>query len=226
MSGSIIFWPRRRRALAIDDRLAEAHASRGVALSAGERHEEAAAEFEQAIALDPNSFEAHYLYARTSVTQGKLERAVALFERAAQIKPDDYQSVCLLINLYRSLGRDQDTEDAARKGINLAERELNLHPDDPRPAHLGIAALIELGERERAREWISRALAIDPDDVHTLYNVACGYTKLGDIEMAFDLLERSLPHCGPELKKWIKHDSDFDDLRNLPRYQKILELIR
>ena len=214
------------KALALDDKLAEAHASRGVALSAGGRHEEASAEFEQAIALDPNSFEAHYLYARASVAQGNLERAAALFERAAQIKPDDYQSVCLLINLYRSLGRDQDTEDAARKGINLAERELERHPEDPRPAHLGIAALIELGEKERAREWISRALAIDPDDVHTLYNVACGYTKLGDIDKAFDLLEGSLPRCGPELKRWIKHDSDFDALRNLPRYQNILELIR
>jgi len=109
--------------------------------------------------------------------------------------------------------------------VKLAERELTLHAEDPRPAHLGIAALLELGETDRAREWISRALAIDPDDIWTQYNVACGYTKLGDIDGAFDLLERSLPRAGPEIRQWIKHDSDFDPLRNHPRYQKILEII-
>jgi adenylate cyclase len=213
------------KALALDDKLAEAHASRGLALSLKHQYEQATAEFEQAIALGPNSFEAHYLYARASFAQGKLERAAALFERAAEIKPDDYQSPCLLIQVYRSLGRDQDSKDAARKGVKLAERELTLHAEDPRPAHLGIAALLELGEKDRAREWISRALAIDPDDPLTQYNLACGYTRLGDIDAAFDLLERSLPRAGPELRQWIKHDSDFDTLRNHPRYQKILELI-
>ena len=213
------------KALALDDKLAEAHASRGLALSLMHRYGEATAEFEQAIALDPDSFEAHYLYARASFAQGKLERAAALFERAAEIKPDDYQSVCLLIQVYRSLGRDEDSKDAARRGVKLAERELTLHAEDPRPAHLGIAALLELGETDRAREWISRALAIDPDDIWTQYNVACGYTRLGDIDAALDLLERSLPRAGPELAQWVKHDSDFDAIRSHPRYRKILELI-
>ncbi len=213
------------KALALDEKLAEAHASRGLALSLMHRYGEGTQEFEKAIALDPNSYEAHYLYARASFAQGDLERAATLFERAAEIKPDDYQSPCLLIQVYRSLGRDQESKDAARKGVKLAERELTFHAEDPRPAHLGAAALVELGETDRAREWISRALAIDPDDPLTQYNVACGYTTLGDIDAAFDLLERSLPRAGPELAQWVKHDSDFDPLRSHPRYQKILEMI-
>jgi len=36
-------------------------------------------------------------------------------------------------------------------------------------------------------------LAIDPDDPLTRYNVACGYTKLGEIEAALDSLETSDP---------------------------------
>src|SRR6267154_3216588 len=81
------------KALALENGLAEAHASRGLALSLGQRYDEAMAEFEQAIALDPNSFEAHYFCARACFAQGKFERAAALFERAAEIKPDDYQSL-------------------------------------------------------------------------------------------------------------------------------------
>ncbi len=196
-----------------------------LALSVGQRYEEAMAEFEQAVALDPNLFEAHYLYGRASFAQGKLGQAAALFERAAEIKPNDYQSLCLLIQTYRSLGRELESKAAARKGIERAERELTQHPEDPRPAYLGASALVELGESERAREWLSRALAIDPDDPMTQYNVACGYSTLGDIDAAFDLLERWLPFANHETKAWIKHDSDLDALRSHPRYQKILELI-
>jgi adenylate cyclase len=214
------------KALALDSGLAEAHASRGLALSLEKRYDEATAEFEQAIALDPNSFEGHYFYGRACFTQGKLERAAALFERVAEVKPDDYQALILLIQIYRSLGRDADQKSAAQRGVERAERDLTLHPDNPRSAYLGAAALVVLGENDRAREWLSRALAIDPHDIWTQYNAACIYTNLGDIERAFDVLERVLPHAGYELKHgWIKHDSDLDPLRNHPRYQKILELI-
>jgi adenylate cyclase len=214
------------KALALDSGLAEAHASRGLALSLEKRYDEATAEFEQAIALDPNSFEGHYFYGRACFTLGKLERAAALFERVAEIKPDDYQSLILLIQIYRSLGRDADKKNAARRGVERAERDLTLHPDNPRSAYLGAAALVVLGENDRGREWLSRALAIDPHDIWTQYNAACIYTNLGDIDRAFDVLERVLPHAGHELKHgWIKHDSDLDPLRNHPRYQKILELI-
>src|SRR6266403_639371 len=211
------------KALALDSGLAEAHASRGLALSLQQGHQEAMAEFEQAIALDSNSFEGHYFYARACFAEGKLERAAALFERAATIKPDDYQSLCLLIHIYRSLGRDGEKESAARKGIERAERELTLHPDNPRPAYLGATALITVGETDRAKEWLARALAIDPDDALTQYNAACIYARLGEAEAAFDLLEHFIPHANHENKAWIKHDSDFDPLRDHPRYQKILE---
>jgi adenylate cyclase len=214
------------KALDLENGLAEAHASRGLALSLGKRYDEAMAEFEQAIALDPALFEANYFYARANFAQGKLDRAAALFERAAEIKPDDYQSLILLIQIYRSLGRDPDViQSAARRGIERAERELALHPENPRPAYLGAAALLALGQDERSKEWLSRALAIDPDDLLTQYNVACVYSLMGEAEPSLDLLERLLPHANHETKAWIKHDSDFDALRSHPRYQKVLELI-
>ena len=214
-----------QKALSLDDSLAEAHASRGLALSAAQRYDEAKAEFERAIKLDPGLFEAHYFYARASFAEGKIEQATRLFERASQIRPDDYQSVCLRIHCYRSLGRIAESKEAARLGLQLAERELALHPDDPRPAHLGAGALFELGDLERAREWVDRALAIDPDDPLTLYNVACGYTKLGNLDAAFEALERSIRSGGPELANWVKYDSDLDGLRSDPRYQKFVESI-
>jgi adenylate cyclase len=213
------------RALELDAGLAEAHASQGLALSLAQRYEEAMAKFEQAIAIDPNLFEAHYFYARACFAQGRLERAAALFERAAELKQDDYQSLILLIGVYRSIGRERDIAGTARRGIDRAQVELTLHPENPRPAYLGASALLELGERDRAKEWLSRAMSIDPDDILTQYNVACAYARLGELEAAFDMLERFLPHANHETKSWIKYDSDFDALRGHPRYQRVLELL-
>jgi adenylate cyclase len=84
---------------------------------------------------------------------------------------------------------------------------------------------VTLGDQDRAREWLSRALAIDPDDILTQYNVACVYSLLGEVEPAFDLLERLLPHANQETKSWLTVDSDLEALRPLPRYQKLLQLI-
>ena len=214
------------QALALDSDLAEAHASRGLAYSLVQRDEEAAAEFERAIALDPSSFEAHYFYARACFAQNRMERAAQLFERASALKPDDYQAPAMLLMIYRTLGRGNEIAAVARRAVGIAERELTLHPENPRPAYLGAGALMELGERDRARDWLSRATATDPDDILTQYNVACVYSKMGDHEAALDLLERLLPHANHETKSWIRHDSDFDSLRSHPRYQKVLALIQ
>jgi adenylate cyclase len=213
------------QALALDDKLAEAHASRGLALSLVQRYPEAMAEFERAIELDPNSFEAHYFYGRACFAQDRQADAAVQFERAAALKPDDYQSPAMLVMIYRAIGRQQDVSSAARKVVEIAEQELSKHPENPRPAYLGAGSLIELGERDRAREWIARAMATDPDDVLTQYNVACVYSKLGELEVAFDLLERLLPHANHETKSWVRYDPDFDALRTQPRYARVLELL-
>lgn len=214
------------KALDLESGLAEAHASRALALSLEQRHPEAEAEFEKAIDLDFNLFEAHYFYARASFAQGKYQRAAGLYERALEIKPDDYQAQLLLIQVYRSLGLEAKALAAARKGIELAKNELVANPENPRAAYLGAIALAGLGESERAREWAASALAIDPDDVLTQYNVACVYSLLGEAQPALDLLDRLLPQANHETKAWLQHDSDLAPLHGHPRWQKILELTR
>jgi adenylate cyclase len=75
----------------------------------------------------------------------------------------------------------------------------------------------------RAREWAEDALAIAPDDPVTLYNVACDYALLNDVDRAMDVLERWKPRANPRTKEWIRLDSDFDSLRGLPRFQEFLD---
>ena len=214
------------KALTLDNKLAEAHTARGVALAAARKFDEANAEFERALTLDPNSFEVHFLYARPAFMQGKIARAVELLERAAEINPAAVQPQGLLIQMYRSLGRDSETKAAARKTVELAERELVLHPEDPRPAIAGALALLELGEKDRAKEWTTRAQAIEEEDPICVYNIACVNGRLGEFDAAFDLLDRVIRSSDRQFwKDWIENDSDLDGLRNHPRYPQLVALL-
>ena len=53
---------------------------------------------------------------------------------------------------------------------------------------IGAGALIRIGELSRAREWAADALMIAPDDPVTLYNVACDYALLSDVDRAMEVL--------------------------------------
>ncbi len=214
------------KALELEEGLAEAHTSRGLALSLRGRYPEAMTEFDRAIALDPNLFEAHYFCARACFAQGKLDEAARLFQHAADIKPDDYQALLVLIGVLRSLGRDQDMRAAAEEGVLRAERELVRHPANPRPAYLGAVGLAVLGQLDRAKDWAARALAIDPEDVLAQYNVACFYSLAGEHEKAIDLLLALLPRAGRQTKEWVKHDSDLNPIRSHARFTGVVELLR
>jgi adenylate cyclase len=213
------------KALELESGLAEAHASRGLALSLTQRYEEAEREFDKAVASDPDSFEVRRIAGRVFFVQGKFEEAEQHFKRAALIKPEEYVSFFMLSQIYNTQGRREDELEAARRGVYAAERELIKNPDNPRPASLGASALAQLGEVERAKEWAARAIAIDPHDSLTQYNIACFYSTIGENDKALDLLEKLLPTVNATIKAWARQDSDFTPLHGHPRWQTILKLI-
>lgn len=138
-----------------------------------------------------------------------------------RVRSDDYRSAVLVACIYRALGRHADMTRVARLGLERAERELSLHPENSSPAQLGALALAYLGERERAMEWAARTVAIDPDDFNALYNIACTYLLLGEIEAALDLLEKAVPRTKQIM--WWQSDPDLDPIRDHPRYKRLVE---
>ena len=115
--------------------------------------------------------------------------------------------------------------DQGEKTVKNIAQPVKQHPESSMPLQLGAAALAALGEADRAREWVARALEIDPEDNHARYNAACTYSLLGESDRAIDLLEIWVRQVGPRMNLWFKNDSDLDSIRNHPRYQKILESV-
>ncbi len=214
-----------RRAIDLAPDLAEAHVSRGLHHVIRDEPEEAERSFERALELAPRLFEALYFYGRVCFQRGDLERAAELFEEAERARPEDFQAPILLRQVYRSLGREHDALEAARRGVERASIHLELNPDDTRALNLGFGGLVDLGENDRAVEWAERSLTIDGDNADTLYNIACGFAIMGDSDRALEHLERACLK-GVMIAEWVENDSDLDSLRDRPRFQRIVAQLK
>jgi len=206
-----------RRAVELAPRLAEALVARGVASLAAQAYADAEHEFVTAIGIAPQMFEGHYYAGRTCVHQGHLRRALEFFERAATVSPEDYNVPLLMAPIYRSLGEEARALELDRRGIELAERHVEINPDSARPYYLAAAALMMIGQPDKALDWARRAIAIDPSDPATLYNVACFYAQAGRTEDALDCLEN-----GVTSRSWLQNDPELDPIREHPRFKALL----
>jgi len=210
-----------QKALELDPKLAEARVARGRAFYVSRRYDEAEVEFVKAIRLNPRLYEAYESYARNYYSQGNLDRAVWLFEQAMQIDPENFDAPILLAQTYRGLNQDEKDKEALEKGLLNVTKYLELNPDDARALYMKAIALAVAGDKEGAFEWVERALSIDPEDPMIVYGAACVYAVLGRVELSIDYLEKSLS-AGCCHRDWVEKDSDFDSLRNHPRFIALL----
>jgi adenylate cyclase len=209
------------KALELDPELPDAHAARGFALSMLKRFDEAEQEFQTAMRLDPKLYEARYFYARACFQQGKLVEAARLFEEASQVR-EDYQAVFFAAQSHEALGNQAEAEAWYRGALQVAEKHMELNPDDPRAATMRAVSLCRLGRLEEGLQWAEQALAIDPEDAGVRYNVACLYALEGEAERAIDCLEDAM-RVGFGNRGWMEQDPDLASIRNHPRFQGLIE---
>ena len=213
-----------KRAVELDPNLAEAHASRGLAMLVCENYESAEAEFKAALKLNPTLFEAYYYFARTKFHQGDVEMAADMFLKAAEADPTDYQSRCLRVQILRGTGREEEAATEAELAVAVVEKHLQWNPDDARAYHLGAGSLVVSGDIDRAKRWLHRAIEMAPDDPVVMYNVACNLATLDEPDKALDYLEKAVD-VGLVSAAWMHNDEDLASLRGFPRFAELIKKI-
>ncbi|HUO11300.1 MAG TPA: TIR domain-containing protein [Caulobacteraceae bacterium] len=211
------------RALSLNPDLAEARAVKARLLSDEGRLDEAAAEIAIALRLDPESYEVNFRAGFQSYLQGRLAEAARHFEKAAALLETDTRTPFMLISCYTALGDAENTRRAAGVALARAEKIVAADRSNSDAMAKGAAALAALGESDRARDWMRRALLIDPDNLQMRYNFACSLASLlGDPEAALDMLGPVLERDAGGLVRQAPTDPDLAGLRDDPRFQAMI----
>jgi TolB-like protein/Tfp pilus assembly protein PilF len=240
-----------RKALELDDSLAEAHASLGL-LNTLELHlEGAVSDFERAIQLKPNYATAHHWLMLGQLSLGRFDQAIAEGKRAVELDP-----LSVIINAdfawtYACAHRFDEAETQARKtleidprfflvhyylgGISQLKGRLNdaisefqtavdLNNDAYSLAMLG-QAYARAGRKDEAQKILARMTEEAKSRYIAPYAWALMYDGLGEKERAIDELERAYQKSDTNYLFVIKVDPLLEDLRSIPRFAALVQKV-
>lgn len=248
-------WRRARaavaKALALDPGLAEAHASRAVALVASYDLRRAEEEFRTAIELKPSSASAHQWYSQLLIAQLRWDEALSHIEKAAELDPFS-QIICMVHTFLYEAKRDYGS------GLRLAERAAGLNPNDggchielawlcgklrrfeemEKEAKIGLdlirkkvpyadrgigAMLAYLkSDKEKVRRALPELEAHIGETFTAIRFIADLHFYLGEADEGFEWLEKSFAKKEFDLL-YIKSDDFLDGVRTDRRYLRLLD---
>ena len=232
------------RALELDPDLAEAHAALGIVLTRELRFEEAERAFRRALELNPGSAEAHGSYAFPLNLLGRGSESVRMARRAVELDP---LSIRRRLKLATSLLFTRDYDGA----LDEAARALELEPENMIAHYFLGAALALNGQLEEAIAALQRSSELDPSpgnritlawvyardgqrekalellaDVPemgtSLKEIALVYGELGELDRAFDYLDRAYAEHPANLVSLLI-DPGADPLRQDPRFDELMK---
>jgi len=213
------------RALACDANLPEAHAVKAEILAAHGRHDEAAAEIDIALRLNPESYEVNQAVASLRFRQQRVDEAIRYYEKSMSLMESDLKSGMMLLSCYSAVGDSQAIVRIARITLARVEKMLVQDPNNATAMGNGSMALAILGESERAKEWMNRALLIEPDNMNARYNFACdlaAHFKEPDLDGALELLGPVFDTITAGFLDHTRVDPDLDPLREHPRFKAMV----
>ncbi len=210
-------------ALALDPDLAEAHSIKARVFSEDGRFDLASAEIDMALQLDPESYEVNRSAAYLRYRQHRLADAVAFFQKAMTLQEADVNSANMILACYRALGEVQGSLLVAKDMLERVEKIVAQDPNNASILAYGATALAVLGDNERFREWMSRALLLDPDNIKLRYNLSCTLAaRLNDSEAALDLLGSVFDGIARGMLNHAKVDPDLDSLHEDVRFKAMV----
>ena len=241
-----------RKAVELDDTLAEAHTSLARALASNLQLSAAMSEFKRAIELNPSYATAHQWFGECLQSQGRVEEALAELKRAQELDP-----LSLIINSV--LGFAFDTEGKSDEAIAQLHKTIEMDPNfanahgmlgnvlehrgqlkeavveyekcsgsDPIDLAQLAAAYFLVGRKAEAQQLWDKLKSLSERQYVPAYSMAVVQLAFGDKDEAIRLLEKSYEDHAPFDSAdlgWILVDHRLDPLRSDPRFKKLVTRI-
>lgn len=145
---------------------------------------------------------------------GNPKEALGYFYKVLEKEPSNKDAMIKIGNIFGKLGKYSDA-------ILLYDRALQQNPDD-------LLALINKGlafhfmkQYAEAIKCYDSVLKIKPDSAIALYNKASSLIQKNNTKEAFEVLTLAVRQ-DKAYKKMAKYDIDFQEVKNLIEFQKIV----
>jgi TolB-like protein/Tfp pilus assembly protein PilF len=213
-------------ALKLDPNLADSHAAMGAALRSKGRFDEGLFACRNALRLEPGSYVGNRIAGLCCLGLRRYDDAIGHFEVSAAAMESDFTAATFIAQCYQAKGDAERTRSASRKALDRIEKIVAAEPGHSRAIGLGVTMLATLGENERAKEWAIRARLVDPESVNLHYNLACAMALLGEVDLTLETLAGVAPRLSPGMMSWMEADTDFDPIREEPRFKEMMEKVK
>jgi len=209
-------------ALSIDPTIPQARLPIVRRLEQRGKHEEAAAEMAEAVQRGHESWEVNKEAGRFYLSRRDIEAATRHYERAVELVESDFHAWAMLSTCYQAVGDTTRLREAAKRMVSESQNAVREDPSNG--AALGILAggYALLGEKDKMREWIGRALLVDPENLNMRYNFVCVLAISGEKDEALKMLASTISLVGEYQVRIIESDPDLDSLREDPRFQTMV----
>jgi len=240
-----------KKALELDDSLAEAHASFGLLTTLELDLHRALDELKRAVELKPNYATAHHWLALAHLTLAQFDSAISEAKRAIELDP-----LSLVINadtswIYFSARRYDEAEAQVRKTLEIGpqfflahyylgevlqfkahlseaiaefQKAFELNNDPYSLAMLG-QAYARNGQRDEAQKILARLNEEAKSHYVAPYALALVQIGLGDKDRAIEELDHAYREQETNYLFGIKVDPMLDDLRGDPRFEALVRRV-
>ena len=174
--------------------MSQGYNSEGVRLYQQGQYQGAIDRFQRALYNDPSDADSYYNLAATHHRLGKLQNNQTELEQA-----ESYYNQCLdhdpdHADCYRGLAVLLTEQNRSEEAFRLMQGWVNRQPSLAQPK-IELARLYdEFGDRERAKEFLLEALAVDAYNARALAALGKLYEELGNHTQALAVYQRSLWH--------------------------------
>lgn len=148
----------------------------------------------------------------------RFEEAARYFRESIDSGPPASAQYRDLGDALRHLGRPAEAAEAYRKSLEIAEKDVTRNPRNGGfRVRLGLVCAF-LGEDRRAEFELAQAIAMEPENPAVMREAAIAYEFLKEREKTLEILRNA-----PEpLIQELNHQPDVKELRQDPRFQKLL----
>jgi len=198
---------------------ARGYSNLGVIAYSQKQYEDAAKMYEKSVAIKPSD-KAYTNLGALYYSLGRYSDAAINFQKAVEMNDRDSMLWHNLASAYKESNEPVKARVAYDRTAKLAVEQLRVNPRDPDVLIRLADAYSTLGQAQRARELLERALALAPESVDDIFQAGVIYEQLGDRKRAMELIAKAIK--GGYSRDLVEKSPDLAQLRLDPKFQSLL----